>query len=57
MKESILSMIYRTQNRIRGLSVEDDDISVGQKMAYERTLVELKSILKEEEEHEVRNKN
>ena len=50
MKESIISMIYRTQNRIRGLDTQDDDISVGQKMAYNRTLAELKLILEEEEE-------
>lgn len=45
MKESIISMIYRTQNRIRGLSAQDDDMSVGQKAAYIRVLAELKLLL------------
>lgn len=57
MREEILAMTSRTQNRIRGLDAQYDDMSVGQKMAYNRTLAELKLILKEEEEHEVRNQN
>lgn len=58
MREEILAMIYRTQNRIRGLSTQDDNMSVGQKAAYVRVLAELKMILKaEEEEHEVQSDN
>lgn len=47
MKESLLSMINRTQNRIRGLDAQDDDIAAGQKMAYNRVLAELKILLEE----------
>ena len=45
MREEILAMIYRTQNRIRGLSEQHDDMSVGQRAAYVRVLAELKLLL------------
>lgn len=50
MKDEILMMIYRYQNRLNGLRKETDMASAGQKMAYNRTLAELKLILEEEEE-------
>lgn len=52
MKESIISMIYRTQNRIRGLDTQNDDISVGRRMAYNRVIAELKLLLEKCEEEE-----
>ena len=52
MKEEILFMIARCQNRIRGLEKDPDPTAVGQRMAYRRVLEDLKriwEILQEEE--------
>ena len=52
MREEILSMIHRCQNRIRGLNTETDLTAVGQRMAYNRVIAELKLLLEKCEEEE-----
>lgn len=46
MKDEILAMIARCQNRIRGLEAETDPTAVGQCAAYCRVLEDLKRLLK-----------
>ena len=53
MKDEILMMIYRYQNRLNGLRKELDEASAGQRMAYNRVIAELKLLLEKCEEEEV----
>lgn len=46
MRDEILAMIARCQNRIRGLQAETDPTAVGQCAAYCRVLEDLKRLLK-----------
>lgn len=52
MKDEILSMIQRCQNRIRGLEKETDPTAAGQRAAYTRVIAELKLLLAKCEEGE-----
>lgn len=52
MKDEILMMIYRYQNRLNGLRKETDMASAGQRMAYNRVIAELKLLLEKCEEEE-----
>lgn len=52
MREEILSMIHRCQNRIRGLNTETDAMAAGQRAAYNRVIAELKLLLAKCEEEE-----
>lgn len=52
MKEELLAMIHRCQNRIRGLNTETDLTAAGQRMAYNRVIAELKLLLEKCEEEE-----
>ena len=52
MREEILSMIYRYQNRLNGLRKETDLTAAGQRAAYTRVIAELKLLLEKCEEEE-----
>ena len=52
MKDEILMMIHRYQNRLNGLRKETDLTAAGQRAAYTRVIAELKMLLKKCEEEE-----
>ena len=52
MKDEILMMIYRYQNRLNGLRRETDAVAAGQRAAYTRVIAELKLLLAKCEEGE-----
>lgn len=53
MKDEILMMIYRYQNRLNGLRKETDAVAAGQRAAYNRVIAELKLLLEKCEESNV----